>query len=137
MDITTQEIIGQYSLTVAALGALAVLLIVQLIVADAIGIRNKHVPGAAVPSDHNNLLFRATRTVANTNESFSIFVVALLFALLSLASPTAVGYATWAYVLTRALYAVCYYANLQILRSIVFAFSLLSIVSLIVVGFRA
>ena len=92
MDITTQEIIGQYSLTVAALGALAVLLIVQLIVADAIGIRNKHVPGAAVPSDHNNLLFRATRTVANTNESFSIFVVALLFALLSLASPTAVGY---------------------------------------------
>lgn len=131
------EFFEAYKLTAAALGVLTGLLITQLITADVIGIRNKHVPGAAIKADHNSLLFRATRVVANTNESFGIFLLALLFALFSSAAPTAVATAVWCYVLTRALYAVCYYCNLQLLRSVVFAFSLLAIIGLLVVGSRA
>ena len=131
------EIIDAYKLTVAAIGGMTLLMFVQLLVADFVGIKQKHVPGSAITADHNNLLFRASRTVANTNESVSIFILALAFSVLSSASPETTAYAAWAYVLTRALYALCYYSNLQILRSTCFGLSLIAIVTLFGFGVAA
>ncbi|GAA5317567.1 MAG: hypothetical protein AseanaTS_27720 [Candidatus Pelagadaptatus aseana] len=124
-----------YSITIAALGALSALMFCQLIVADVVGVRAKHLPGSSVPTDHSNLLFRTTRTVANTNESIAIFILAVLFCVLSGASPTVTAYGAWGFVISRALYAICYYANLPLLRSTTFALALLAIVALLITGF--
>ena len=63
------DILQTYQYTIYAMGAMSLLLLLQLLVADVVGIRSKHTPGAAVAADHDDLLFRASRTVANTNES--------------------------------------------------------------------
>ena len=126
-----------YSTTIAALGALAVFMLCQLLIADFVGIRAKHVPGSQVPSDHGNPLFRATRAVANTNESIAIFLLAVFFCLLSGASANATGYSAWTFVIARLLYAVCYYLNWQLPRSIMFGISLLALAALLINGFSA
>jgi uncharacterized MAPEG superfamily protein len=128
------DIFETYNQTVAALGFLASLLFVQLLAADLLGIKYKHVPGSQVNADHSDLLFRSTRTMANTNESLGLFVVTLLFGIMSSASPSVVAYASWGYVVSRFLYALCYYANLQVARSVVFGLSLLSIAVLFGAG---
>ena len=95
--------IQPYNFTIAAIGGLAFLMFCQLIIADLIGIKSKHTPGGTIPTDHNNLLFRARRTMANTNESVGIFILAVIFCILSGSSPDATAYAAWAYVLSRIL----------------------------------
>ncbi len=129
-----EALIATYSSSITALGAVAALMLLQVLVVDLLGIMNKHVPGSPVAADHSNALFRATRTVGNTNESVAIFICALLFCLLSSASPTYTAYAAWGYLLSRLAYAVCYYANLQILRSVTFGVSLLALGALIFIG---
>ena len=125
---------ANYQSSILALGAVAVLMLVQVLCVDFIGIKKKHIPGAEIPSDHKLLLFRANRTIANTNESIGIFIVAFFFAILSGASPSLVAYSAWGFVLARAVYAVFYYANLKLLRSISFGFILLSLATLTVSG---
>ena len=127
-------VIETYSTSIAALGAVTALMLLQLVVADVVGIVNKHVPGSKIPDDHDNLLFRAARTVANTNESIGIFICALLFCFLSNASPDYTAHASWAYFCFRAIYAFCYYANIPTLRSVSFGLSLLSLLGLMLVG---
>ena len=129
--------LAPYGTTLAALGTMAALMLVQLLVADVMGIRHRHVPGTPVAADHANILFRVTRTVSNTNESIAIFICALLFCIFGAASPTYTGYAAWLFVLARVVYTVCYYTNQQILRSTSFALSLLALLALIVLGFVA
>ena len=124
-----------YELTVLSLGAFGLLLLIQLIVSDVVGIRARHVPGTPVPPDHRSLLFRATRAVGNTNESLGIYLALLLFCLLSGASASTVAYLSWGYVATRAAYTGCYYLNLQTLRSVCFGLSVLLLVALLLVGF--
>lgn len=131
------EILPEYQNSVLALGAVAILMLVQLIAADVVGIKNKHIPGAAIPSDHKILLFRASRTVANTNESIGVFIAAFVFAVWSEASPAWVAYSAWGFFTARAIYAVFYYANLQTLRSVSFAFVMLSLLSLVASGFSS
>ncbi len=126
-----------YQSSILALGTLAVLMLVQLLIADVTGILNKKVPGTSVVESHGNSLFRVTRTMANTNESVAIFLVAWLFCVFSDASPDYTAYASWTYVTARLLYAVCYYANIQVMRSVCFVFSLVGIAGLIAVGFFA
>ena len=128
------EIAQSYSMTVLALGVLAVVMYCQLLVADVIGLRSGHIPGALVPVDHENPLFRATRTVANTNESIAIFILAILFCAMSGAPAAATAYAAWSFVIERILYAVCYYSNLKLLRSSVFVISLVALAALLVIG---
>ncbi len=130
MDLATT-----YSLTIAALGALGALMLCQLLIADITGLRSGHLPGSQVPANHDEPLFRTVRTVANTNESIAIFILAVLFCLLSGAPAESTAYAAWAFVAARLLYAVCYYANLKPLRSIMFGLSLLAIAALLVIGF--
>ncbi|MFT4520317.1 MAG: hypothetical protein ACI9JM_002719 [Halioglobus sp.] len=88
------EIAQMYQSTILALGAMALLMLVQLLFADLVGIKSKHIPGGLVPADHESLLFRSPRTVANTNESVIIFVLAVLFCVLSSASPSLTSYAS-------------------------------------------
>lgn len=126
-----------YESTFMALGAMALLMFVQLVFADLVGIKFKHLPGAAIPADHGKLLFRAARTVANTNESIAIFVLAVLFCIFSEAAANHTAYAAWAFVSARLLYALCYYGNVQLLRSVVFGISLLCLLALVVIGVLA
>lgn len=123
-----------YESTVLALGAMGALMLLQLLVADVAGIAVKHVPGSAVPADHNNFLFRATRTVANSNESIAIYLLAVIFCILTAANPYYTMIAAWAFVTTRLVYCVCYYANVQLLRSITFGLSLLCLAALLLIG---
>lgn len=118
-----------------AVGASAVLLFIQLLIADVIGLKSKHLPGAEIPTDHGNPLFRASRTVANTNESIAIFILSIAFCILSGASAQMTGYCAWAFVAARSAYAICYYANIQLFRSIFFGLSLLSLAGLLFIGF--
>lgn len=123
-----------FQLTIASWGALALLLLIQILVADFFGIRAKHLPGSLVAANHADPLFRATRTVANTNESIAAYLVVILFCVFSGANATYTGYLSWAYVVARAGYAVCYYCNIQILRSILFGISLLALLGLVLTG---
>ena len=129
------SIIQTYDVSISALGYVAVLMLIQVLVSDVVGISRKHTPGTSVDGDHSDLLFRVSRTVSNTNETVAIFIAALLFCILSSASPSLTGYAAWGYAISRTLYAGCYYGNLQVLRSICFGFSLLALAFLIGVGF--
>ena len=114
-----------------------VLMFCQLLIADFIGIRSKHLPGAQVPADHDNLLFRATRAVANSNESIAIFLLAVLFCMLAGASASLTAYAAWGFVVARFFYAICYYSDLRLPRSILFGLSLIAIAVLLILGFSA
>lgn len=114
---------------------MAALLLVQVIIADVLGIRSRHIPGAPVPADHGDPLFRATRVVANSNESIAVFILAILLCVLSEASAQYSGYAASAFVGARLMYALCYYFNLQTLRSVVFGISLLALAVLLGIGF--
>lgn len=123
-----------YSLTILAVGALGALLLVQLLVADVIGILRKHEPGTPVEPGHDDPLFRASRVVGNVNESIAIFVVAVLFATWRGASPDQLAYAVWSYVILRALYAGCYYFDVRILRSVMFALSVVALLAILILG---
>ena len=129
------EVAQVYANTILALGAMALLMFVQVLVVDVVGIRAKHTPGSTIDADHGNFLFRASRTVANTNESIAIFVLAVLFCVFAGASPANTAYAAWVYVGARAAYAAFYYSNLQTFRSIAFGVSLVSLASLLATGF--
>jgi uncharacterized MAPEG superfamily protein len=129
------EILQTYQYTIYAMGAMSLLLLLQLLFADVVGIRSKHIPGAAVAADHDDLLFRASRTVANTNESIAVFILATVFCIFTNASPQYTAYAAWGFVVARSIYALFYYFNLKLLRSTIFGVSVLCLASLIAVGF--
>ncbi|MEM1404067.1 MAG: MAPEG family protein [Pseudomonadota bacterium] len=131
------DLLSVYPQTVTALGAMALLMLVQTLIVDVVGMRAKHVPGSTVAADHENPLFRASRAVGNTNETIAIFILGVLFCFLNGANPEHTAIAAWGFVAARGLYALCYYFNLKILRSTVFGVVLLSQLSLIVIGFRA
>lgn len=123
-----------YSLTILAMLATATLFIVQMLVLDVAGIRAKHVPGAPVPADHANFLFRATRAHANTNESLAAFVLLVAIALFSAASPKWTAAFAWLYVGGRTGHMLCYYADLRLARSASFGISLIALIALLVLS---
>ncbi len=132
-----ESIIEMYASAIWSMGATAGLLLVQMLVVDVVGIRAKHVPGAPVAADHNNLLFRVTRAHANTNESIGVFILVLLFGMASSAAPSWVNGLAWVYVAGRVGHMLCYYANLKLVRSIAFGISLVALIGLLVVGVAA
>ena len=123
-----------FSASIAGLGVLAALMLVQVIVADVVGILRRHTPGTPVNPEHADALFRVTRTVANTNETIAIFICALAFCILTDASIEYTAYATWIYVGSRMVYAACYYANQQLMRSVSFGVSLLALAAMLIIG---
>ena len=127
-------IMETYATSVNAMIALGGLMLVQLLVADVVGIQNKHAPGSSVEADHSNLLFRVTRTVANTNERIAVFIILLLACFFSGANAGYTAIAAWVFVAARLGYMVCYYGNLQLLRSTVFGVALLSVLALLLIA---
>lgn len=129
------ELFATYHLTSYSWGALTLLLVTQITIADIIGIKAKHPPGTPVAANHDNPLFRATRAVANTNESIAVYLLAILFCISQGANPTITGMLSWAYVIGRVAYALCYYLNQQTMRSVCFGFSFLALLALLINGF--
>lgn len=125
-----------YAPTVAGLWAMAALMLVQLLIADVVGIRARHKPGTPVPADHHNALFRVTRTLANSNESVAIFVLAALAGVLLQADPQWLNIGTGMYLAGRVGHMVCYYANWGLARSTTFGLSLIGLAILLFAGAR-
>ena len=123
-----------YTALAGPIVVIATLMLIQLLTADVIGIRAKHTPGTPVTSSHDDILFRATRALANTNESIAILLLLLVAGILSGADAGLMTSAAWAYVAGRALHMAFYYANLQILRSVAFVLVLLSLIALWVIA---
>lgn len=132
-----QDWVLPYSGTVAAMGIMGALLLVQLIVLDVAGISAGHVPGAPVGGDHTSFFFRAARAHANTNESIAAFIMLALFGMLRAASPGWLNLLATIFVAARAAHMVCYYANLKPLRSLSFVVAFLALVGMLVVGAAA
>jgi uncharacterized MAPEG superfamily protein len=120
-----------YRITVNAWLAMAGLLLVQLLVADVLGIRARHAPGSPVPYDPANPLFRAVRALGNSNESIAIFVLLSLACVGRGADPGATGAAAWSFAGFRAGHALCYWTGLGLARSLCFAGALLSLLALL------
>lgn len=129
-----QEWLNPYLLTLWAVGATAGLLLLQMLVLDYAGIKAKHLPGAPVPADHGNFLFRATRAHANTNESIAAFILLVLFGILTAASARWLGVFAWVYVGGRIGHMLCYYADLRLPRSISFGVALVGLLGMLTVG---
>lgn len=128
-----ENFLETYQSAVAALGAMGALMFIQLMIADVAGIKFKHKPGSLVESDQNNFLFRASRTLANTNESISIFILLLLFCMFSLSSPQATAYAAWGFVLSRVSFSLFYYFGIGLARSCAFAGAVASLLALLLI----
>lgn len=124
-----------YKPAVMAVGAVGLLLLVQLLVADVLGIAMKHVPGTPVAPDHGSILFRAHRAHVNTNESVAAFILGVLFCLALSAPAQWLNGLCWLYVFGRAGHMLCYYCNIKMLRSVFFGTSLLALFGMFALGF--
>jgi uncharacterized MAPEG superfamily protein len=131
------EIAQIYESTIVGLGAMALLMVIQLVFADIVSIKARHTPGSPVLVGHESLLFRSARTVGNTNESVAIFLLSVLFCIYSNASPTLTAYVSWGFIITRLFYAGFYYFNLQLCRSVTFGISILCLLALVAIGFSS
>ena len=69
------ELLAPYAGLLTASFVLAVLVLVQLLVQDLAGIKEKHVPGMPVTTGHGNFHFRAVRAHANTNENLPLWLL--------------------------------------------------------------
>ena len=119
------------------MGATGGLLLIQLLVLDVAGLKARHRPGTPVEPDHGNFLFRASRAHGNTNESIAAFILLGLFGVLSAAPAGWLNTLSWVYVLARIAHMLCYYANVQLLRSLSFGVGLAALLGMLVVGVLA
>lgn len=129
--------IQPYDIAVLVLGLTGFLFLMQLIVVDIVALKKKHTPGYPIESDHNDMLFRAARALANSNESAAIFMLLVAFSILSSADPSWLNVACVVYFLGRLGHMLCYYANAKLWRSISFSISLLGLVAIFVIGIAA
>ena len=132
-----QEWLVPYTSTIISFGVIAALLLIQLVIADIAAIKVRHLPGAPIEANHANFLFRAARAYANTNESITAFILLALLGLLSRASPEWLNIFAWVYVGARLAHMLCYYLNLQLLRSMVFGVGVVALFGMLGVGIRA
>ncbi|MCH7743118.1 MAG: MAPEG family protein [Proteobacteria bacterium] len=133
MDLLN-EVFQAYQYTIYSMGAVAGLMIIQIIVIDITGILTRHTPGSSIEVDHNNFLFRATRSLGNTNESIAVFIMLALFCILSMASPSITAVCAWSYFFARLGHTLFYYAKIGFARSICFGLVLFSLVAMLLTG---
>jgi uncharacterized MAPEG superfamily protein len=126
-----------YRATVAAMGTMGGLLLLQMIIVDVAGVRVGHVPGAPVTGGHDDFFFRAFRAHANTNETIAAFILLALFGILRHASPWGLNLCAMAYVAARVGHMLCYYADIKLMRSASFVVAFLALVGMLVVGVAA
>jgi uncharacterized MAPEG superfamily protein len=125
-----QPFVVPYESTLAAYVALAGLYLAQAIVSDVVAIRVKHVPGMPITSGHDDILFRASRALANTNENMGVFLVLSLAAILLGANPWWTNGLAWTFVAARLAHMLAYYADLRLLRSTVFSVGIAAVLGL-------
>ncbi len=126
------EALAPYAPAVAGLALAGSLLLIQLLVADFAGIRARHRPGMPIEADPARFLFRASRAHANTNESLAAFVALLAAGVLAGADPRWLNGLVGLYLLGRLGHMVCYYARLELARSVAFGVSLLALCAMAV-----
>lgn len=119
-----------YASTLLAAAVAALLMLVQLLVADVAGIRAGHAPGSPVAADPSNFLFRAVRAHANTNESVAAFALLAVAGVLGGAEPSTLASASWCYVGARVVHMIAYWAGVAMLRSAAFLVSFLALLAL-------
>jgi len=128
------EFIEPYKITVLVMGLAGLTFLVQLLVADIVAIKSRHMPGYPIEPNHNDLHFRATRALSNTNESVAIFILLVCFSILSSADAYLLNISAIVYLVGRVGHMLCYYLNLKLLRSISFGVSLLGLAAIFIVG---
>lgn len=79
------EFLTPYKWSILVIGLVG---LIQLIIADVVALKAKHTPGFPIEATHNSFVFRATRAFMNTNESVSIFILLLTFAILLGGAPS-------------------------------------------------
>lgn len=126
------DFVVPYYPTVAAAVILGVLVLAQILVADAAGIRAGHVPGMPVATGHDSFHFRATRAHANTNENLALFALLTAAAIVAGANPSWTNRLVGVFVASRAAHMLAYYGDLRLLRSAVFVIGLVCLVALAV-----
>ena len=131
------EFLVPYGSALTAFVILGGVYLVQALVADVVGIRAGHVPGMPVASGHGDLLFRATRAQANTNENLPIFLLLSVSAVLLGASVAWTNRLVWAFALARAAHMIAYYADLRPLRSAMFGIGTFALIGLFIVAVGA
>lgn len=128
------NILDAYKLTILIIGLTGLVFLIQLLIVDLVGIKNKHQPGFPVKANHNDFHFRAERALANSNEGAAIFILMVLFSILSFADPDWLNIASGSYLIGRVGHMVCYYMNIKLIRSIFFGVSLLGLFGIFGVG---
>lgn len=131
------DALAAYEPALIALGAFGFLYLVQLLVADVIGIRSQHVPGTPVQGGHEDMLFRATRAHANTTESVGAVILLAAFAIGVGGDPAWVNGTLWTFFALRVVHMLAYYLDVRILRSVAFGLGMVTLLVLFGVGFRA
>ena len=131
------EILVPYELTFWCFLVVGGLILVQLLVADVVGLRGGHVPGTAVTSTHSDFHFRATRAHANTNETVSAFILLALGGIALGSSSAWMNMFSAVYCGARIAHMLLYWFNLSTLRSVSFVVSLVALIGLLVVGLSA
>ena len=124
------ENIALYHQTGLAMGLAAALLLLQVLVADVAGVLAKHTPGEMPAVDHSKFHFRSTRAFSNMNETIAVFILFALIGILSGANAVWLSRFAWVYLLARSAYAICYWMNWKLARSVMFGFSVLGLIGL-------
>lgn len=118
------EALLAYHSTLVACTVLAVLIFIQVLVADLASMKAKHVPGMPVTDGHASFHFRAVRALGNTNETLALFLLLTALAIALGASPKWTGILASVYVAGRAGHMFFYYARMGLARSSSFGISL-------------
>lgn len=126
-----------YELSIYAAFAVAVMLFVQIVVADVAAIWAKTAPGKPLEFNPASFHFRASRSYHNTNESIAVFMLMLPVCIVLQAEAGLVNAMSWLYVAGRAGHMLTYYGNWPLARTISFVVALLGLLGLIAAGVMA
>ena len=129
------ELFELYKATILMLGLMGLISIIQLLVVDLIALKEKHTPGFPVEPNHESSLFRAVRAQSNTNESISVFILLVIFGILSSANPEWINNFSIAYFIGRVGHMIFYYLGFGLARSIAFSVSLIALLGMMVTSF--
>jgi len=131
------ELFEPYKITILVSGLTGLMMLIQILIADVVAIKEAHTPGYPVKPDHNSFLFRAVRVHANTNESIAAFVLFAFFGVFSASSALYLNVFSAIYFVSRLAHMCFYYGNFKLARSISFPLSLIGLIGMFITGLIA
>ncbi len=126
------ELFDPYKITILVSGLTGLMMLIQILVADVAAIKGQHTPGYPVKPDHNSFLFRAARVHANTNETIAIFILFVLFGVMSASNAFYLNVFSVIYFVSRIAHMFFYYGNFKSARSISFPLSLVGLIGMFI-----